>query len=270
MNAEERHFVRTVRAHYRKHGRHALPWRLTTHPYPILVSEVMLQQTQVDRVIPKYTSFLKRFPTMQALAQAPLGDVLREWQGLGYNRRAKMLHQCAHMVVSAHKGRLPRTSAELNALPGIGAYTAGAVSAFAYGKPEVFIETNIRSVFIHHFFSDGTDVSDADIRLFVERTLDRSDPRAWYYALMDYGAHIKRVYGNPNSRSKHYTQQAAFKGSDRQIRGALVRTVGAVPMTRKKLHQTLSFESDRIDAQLEKLLAEGLITKIRQRYMLPG
>jgi A/G-specific adenine glycosylase len=269
MNTEERRFVRMVRTHYRRHGRHTLPWRLTTNPYRILVSEIMLQQTQVDRVLPKYASFLQRFPTLAGLAEAPLGAVLREWQGLGYNRRAKMLHQCAQLVVKKHKGRLPRTYEELTALPGIGSYTAGAISAFAYQLPEVFVETNIRSVFIHHFFNDDTDISDADIRLMVERTLDRSDPRAWYYALMDYGVYIKKTYGNPNSKSKHYTPQTTFKGSDRQIRGALVRTVGLQSMTRKKLHQTLSFDIDRIDAQLERLIAENLITKRGQRYTLP-
>lgn len=269
MNTEERRFVRSVRAYYRHHGRHTLPWRLTRNPYRILVSEIMLQQTQVDRVLPKYTSFLKRFPTIRTLACASLGDVLREWQGLGYNRRARMLHQCARIVVHEYKGRMPRTYTELHALPGIGAYTASAVLTFAYQMPEIFVETNIRSVFIHHFFSDDTDVLDADIHLLVERTLDRCNARAWYYALMDYGVHIKKTYGNPNSRSKHYTQQSTFKGSDRQIRGALIRTLGKSSMTGKRIHKVLSFEIDRIDAQLEKLLAEGLIAKRGLRYTLP-
>lgn len=249
-----------------------MPWRKTRDPYRILVSEIMLQQTQVDRVLPKYQKFLERFPTIHSLAEAPLGDVLRVWQGLGYNRRARMLHECAKRIVTDHRGRFPKTHAELVALPGIGHYTAGAILAFAYGIPVAVVETNIRSVFIHHFFSDDTDVTDKEVMRLVERTMDPGRIRDWYYALMDYGVHIKKAHGNPNSRSKHYARQSAFKGSDRQIRGAILRSLAEKDAMRKDLHTQLPFEMDRIDAQLEKLEREGMIQKKKRNtkvYTLP-
>ena len=152
MNKKEREFVARVWEYYKAHGRHDLPWRKTTDPYKILVSELMLQQTQVDRVLLKYKAFLKLFPTARRLAAAPLGDVLRAWQGLGYNRRAKFLHQAAQYVTNELKGRWPKDEAGLLALPGVGPYTARAVLAFAYNEPVVLIETNVRQVFLHHLF----------------------------------------------------------------------------------------------------------------------
>ena len=145
-------FKDTVWKYYREHGRSDLPWRKTTDPYRILVSEVMLQQTQVERVIPYYTRFLKKFPTVRALAKAPLSQVLIAWQGLGYNRRAKMLHEAAKEVVRGHGGLFPRTALELEKLPGVGPYTAHAVAAFAYNEDGICIETNIRTAVTHHFF----------------------------------------------------------------------------------------------------------------------
>lgn len=268
MNATERTFVKTVRAYHARHGRHSLPWRKTRNPYRILVSEVMLQQTQVERVLPKYRAFLEQFPDVGALAAAPLGAVLRAWQGLGYNRRAKMLHACAQTVVREHHGKFPKEHAALMRLPGIGTYTAAAVCAFAYNIPVPLIETNVRSVYIHHFFNDDTDVADSEILKRVERTLDREHPREWYWALMDYGVSIKKTYGNPNSRSKHYARQSAFKGSDRQIRGAIMRTLSERSAARAVLH-TLPFDYQRVDAQLERLVGEGMVVKKGQRYQLP-
>lgn len=269
MNAQERAFTNTVKDFYKRHGRRSLPWRLTSNPYHILVSEVMLQQTQVERVIPKYEAFLKRFPTVQKLARASLGDVLREWQGLGYNRRAKMLYECARTVVRERKGVFPDTYSELVALPGIGPYTAGAVLAFAFKKGIPLIETNVRTVYLHHFFKDATDVSDAEILTYIERTLDTKHPDMWYAALMDYGSHLKRTIGNQNSRAKNYTKQSAFKGSDREIRGAILTHLAEQSTSRTLLHKVLPFEDVRIDAQLEKLLKEGLIEKRRSTYTLP-
>ena len=153
MSVPDIHFRKIVLCHYKKHGRHHLPWRKTKNPYRILVSEIMLQQTPVDRVLPKYQEFLKQFPSIKKLAAASLGDVLRAWQGLGYNRRAKYLHQCAAVIIYDNGGIWPRTVNELQALPGIGPYTAGAVMAFAYNQPIPIIETNIRTVYLHHFFS---------------------------------------------------------------------------------------------------------------------
>ncbi len=269
MNKKEQTFVKTVWDYYKRHGRASLPWRKTKNPYRILVSEIMLQQTQVDRVIPKYQSFLKKFPTVQSLADASLGDVLREWQGLGYNRRARMLHECAKIVVKEHKGKFPKTHEELVKLPGIGHYTAGAVMAFAYGESVPVIETNIRSVYIHHFCNDETDVEDKEILKRVEKTLDKENVREWYYALMDYGLYIKKEFGNPNSKSKHYAKQSKFEGSDRQIRGAILRALSAGEESRKMLHKKLNFDYQRIDEQLEKLEREEMIVKGARAYKLP-
>ncbi len=269
MTKKEQKFVEIVWEYYRRHGRHRLPWRRTKNPYRILVSEIMLQQTQVERVIPKYALFLKQFPTITALARAPLGEVLRAWQGLGYNRRAKMLHLCAQNIVNEYGGRFPKTHSALIALPGIGHYTAGAVIAFAYNEGISIIETNIRTAIIHRFFHDDTDVPDTDIQKYVARTLDTENPREWYYALMDYGAHLKKTIGNQNSRSKHYTKQSTFKNSDRQIRGAIVRYLSLNTATRKKLHAVLPFEIDRIDAQIERLREEGMVVRNGHQYRLP-
>ena len=219
-NAED--FRASVLGHYREHGRD-LPWRRTRDPYEILVSEVMLQQTQVSRVLPKYDLFLARFPALSTLAAAPLSAVLTAWQGLGYNRRALALHRAAQTVMDEHRGRLPRSVSELRRLPGIGPATAAAVCVFAYGHPLVFIETNIRSAFLHHFFRECSTVPDTDILPLIEATLDRDNPRDWYYALMDYGAWVKKTQPNPSRRSKHHTTQTPFRGSRRQLRAQVLR-----------------------------------------------
>jgi A/G-specific adenine glycosylase len=268
MNKKEKELVRTVKEYYRRHGRRSLPWRRTRDPYHILVSEVMLQQTQVERVIPKYKLFLRTFPAVHTLAQSSLSSVLRVWQGLGYNRRAKMLHECAKRITKKYNGQFPRTHEELMELPGIGHYTAGALMAFAFNKPIPVIETNIRSVYLHHFFKGKTDITDAEITRLVERTLDTKNPREWYYALMDYGAHIKKEFGNPNSRSKHYARQSAFKGSDREIRGAIIRLLAKKSYTRAQFQKELLFSDIRIDATLMKLIREALIMFKHGRYHL--
>jgi A/G-specific adenine glycosylase len=269
MNKKEREFIKTVKEHYARKGRHTFPWRKTHDPYRIMVSEIMLQQTQADRVVKKYEAFLEKFPTVEALARAPLGSVLREWQGLGYNRRAKMLHDCAKTIVSNFRSRPPKTMEELRSLPGIGPYTAGAIMAFAFNTPVPIIETNIRSVYLHHFYNDDTDVRDKELFILIERTLDMENPGEWYAALMDYGSYIKKTIGNPNSRSKHYTKQTSFKGSDREIRGAILRLLSRSSATRSRLLKELPFEDIRIDAQIKKLEKEALIRKERAHFSLP-
>jgi A/G-specific adenine glycosylase len=269
MNKKEKEFIQTVKEFYTRHKRRKLPWRKTRNPYHILVSEIMLQQTQVERVIPKYEAFLRAFPTLEVLANAPLGEVLRLWQGLGYNRRAKMLHECAKVIMHDRKGQTPTIYEELITLPGVGHYTAGAVMAFAYNKAIPIIETNIRSVYLYTFFEYDFEVADSEIMELIERTCDRKNPRTWYYALMDYGAFIKKVYGNPNRRSKHHTKQSTFKGSDREIRGALIRLLTEKMHTHTAFLATLKqFPDLRIDAQLHKLVKEGFVTKRGRMYTL--
>src|SRR5215471_3425360 len=176
MDKTYEQFCKLVFEYYQNHGRHDLPWRLpdsngSFHPYKILVSEIMLQQTQVPRVLPKFKDFIGQFPTIQSLAQAPLKDVLVAWQGLGYNRRAKFLWQAAQAIIQDSEGTVPSTESDLVKLPGIGKNTAGAISAYAFNQPAIFIETNIRTVFIHHFFKDQVDVPDKALLGLVGATL---------------------------------------------------------------------------------------------------
>lgn len=261
-------FRTLVLKHYREHGRHDLPWRKTHDPYRILVSEIMLQQTQVDRVIPYYTVFLKRYPTARALAAAPLGDVLTLWQGLGYNRRAKMLHQAAQAVVREHKGQVPIDVGALERLPGIGPYTARAVAAFAGNQDVVFVETNIRTAAIHHFFPHGS-VEDTQLTPILERALPKGNAREWYSALMDYGSYLKRQGIRLNSRTKGYVKQSTFKGSNREVRGALIRRLTQGPAPQKIL--LALFDTERhpqVLEQIERLCTEHFIQKVGARYVL--
>lgn len=271
MNKKQEEFVKNVWEHYHNFGRHNLLWRRTKNPYKILISEIMCQQTQVERVFPKYTLFLEQFPTVDDLASAKLRDVIIVWQGLGYNRRAKMLHECAQELVRTYDGTFPKSYESLKALPGIGPYTAGAILAFAFNTPVPVIETNIRTVYLHHFYKGKTKVTDTELFCHIEATLSRDNPREWYWALMDYGTYLKKKFGNPNNRSKHYTKQSTFKGSDRHIRGAIVKILAQEKrkITRTYLHTELTlFKPVRIDAQLKKLVKEKLLTQTGKTYML--
>ncbi len=262
--AHEQRFIQTVTAHYTQQGRHDLPWRQTRDPYRIAVSEIMLQQTQVSRVVQKYEQFLTAFPTVDALANAPLIDVLRIWSGLGYNRRAKFLHQMAQEIVSL--GTFPDTYEDLRKLPGIGPYTAGAIYAFAYNQPIPVIETNIRTVYLHHFFPNKAEVSDGALLPIIERTLDNDNPRTWYWALMDYGSYLKQSGNTVHRASKHYTKQSVFKGSKRQLRGALLRALLHKSMTAPALQKVLQIKRELLSVVLQDMVQEGLISKTKSTY----
>jgi A/G-specific adenine glycosylase len=215
-------FRQMVLSHYEQYGRD-MAWRNTTDPYQILVSEIMLQQTQVERVTIKFPEFIRAFPDFAALAAAPLANVLTVWQGLGYNRRAIALQKCAIRVMNEYEGILPADVDILATFPGIGRATASSIAAFAFNIPVVFIETNVRRVFIHFFFTDTDTVSDAEILPLVKKALYRENPRVWYWALMDLGSALKKTIPNPNRRSVHYTKQSPFEGSDRKIRGSILK-----------------------------------------------
>jgi len=261
-------FRQVILDYYRSHGRR-LPWRETFDPYHILVSEIMLQQTQVDRVREKYREFLGLFPGFGALARAELSQVLSVWQGLGYSRRAKSLWLCAQAVVERHEGGLPRDIRALEALPGIGPYTARAVAAFAFGEPTPFIETNIRSVFIHHFFADQEVVKDSEILPLIERTLDREQPRDWYYALMDFGAMLKKTRGNPSRKSAHHVRQSPFEGSNRQQRSLILKSILAVPgLSEAQLIDHLAGEAAAVSRNLQQLEREGFIRQECGRFSI--
>lgn len=232
-----------------------MPWRDEPTFYHVLVSEIMLQQTQVSRVRIKYASFMDSFPTVAALANAPLADVLREWQGLGYNRRAKYLLQAAQQVTLFGE---PTTTEGLAELPGIGRNTAAAMMNYVYRTPTPFVETNIRTVYFHHFFSTDQSVSDADILSQVEETMDADHPREWFWALMDYGADLKSKGLGRLDMSRHYRKQPPLKGSVREMRGCIIRELSRGPSELKELYH-LSKDTSRYSIAIQGLAKEGLI-----------
>ncbi len=223
-----------------------LPWRRTRDPYRIWLSEVMLQQTQVVRVEGRWPEWLERFPDVRSLAAAPTAEVLAAWQGMGYNRRALALKAAAEAIVRDYDGEFPRGTRELVDLPGIGPATAQGIRAFAFDLPGVYLETNVRTVFLHHLFPEVPGVPDRELRPLVEAACPalpadgadaegsgaeafavpqdvRDTPRSWYYALLDYGAYLKKTVPNPSRRSSSYTRQSRFEGSRRQKRAHVVR-----------------------------------------------
>ncbi|WP_255331536.1 A/G-specific adenine glycosylase [Methanocalculus taiwanensis] len=247
-------FSDMVLSYYQQYGRD-LPWRRTTDPYSILVSEVMLQQTQVERVAPKFIFFIEQFPTINSLASAPLSEVLSAWSGLGYNRRAINLQKAAIILRDEYGGSVPDNPDILARLPGIGKATAAAICAYAFNMPVVYIETNIRRICIHYFFQDQNDIPDTEILPIIHAALSPDNPREWYSALMDYGTYLKKRLPNPNRRSTHYTRQAPFDGSDRKIRGQALRLL----LDRKKINKSsfisaLNASNEREDGRIEKVL----------------
>jgi A/G-specific adenine glycosylase len=222
----------------------------------------MLQQTQTERVVPKYLEFLKRFPTWEALAKAPTSDVVKMWMGLGYYRRALNLHRAAQSVVNDFNGKPPSNAEGLRALPGVGPYTAAAVATFAYGEAVSMIETNIRTVYLYAFFPHKEEVSDKEVLECVEETMYRNDPRAWFYALMDLGVVLKKHTKGIHHRSKHHVKQSRFQGSQRQVRAAVLKLVSHGEEVRVvDVKKKLPFEAERVAKAIEALCAEGFISK---------
>ncbi len=282
--------LRDLKSFYKTQRREHLPWRQTTDLYKILVSEVMLQQTQVERVIPFYERFIKRFPDAKTLAKAPLSEVLKYWSGLGYNRRGKYLQGAAKLLQEA--AELPKkgvglpfispflgSSAELTTeflenLPGIGPYTARAIATFAYNRPEIFIETNVRTVFIHYCFVKRRKldslVSDVEILPLVEKALkaSRMKPRDFYAALMDYGSYLKKQGIRLNIKSKHYNKQPKFEGSYRQLRGAVLRALLQETKDIEELVDITGRKQSDIARVLANLSSEGMITLKNKRISI--
>jgi A/G-specific adenine glycosylase len=261
MTSQIAAFREAVLGYYETSGRNTLPWRLNTAPWPVLVSEFMLQQTQIERVIPYWKRWVKLWPEPADLAAAPLASALREWNGLGYNRRGRFLWECARRITGEYGGIVPDTPEKLITLPGIGAYTAGAVACFAYDYPAVFIETNIRAALIHFFFASRERVHDSELAGILEESLCGEDnPRVWYWALMDYGAALKKAAPNPNRRSAHYTRQSRFEGSSRQRRGAILRSLVAEgPASVKSLAERTGIEPGQLYGTLAALEKDFMI-----------
>ena len=257
-------FQKLISQYYRLYGR-SFQWRETYDPYNILVSEIMLQQTQTSRVEKKYPEFISVYPDFEALARAPVSDIIKIWKGLGYNRRALSLREIAHTVIADYNGVLPYCPEELIKLPGIGRYTAAAVATFAFNRPEVFIDTNIRTVFIYFFYHEKENVYDRTIFQLIEMTLDRENPRQWYYALFDYGAMLK-IRNNFNTRSVHYRKQNPFKGSNREVRGNILSLLlGNSTLTYSDIERSLALSPMIIRENLDRLQKEGFITVIKDR-----
>jgi A/G-specific adenine glycosylase len=269
-------FRKVIYDFYAHHARNWMLWRKTKNPFHILVSEVMLQQTQVERVIDKYKEFLSIFPDFSKLAKAPLHKVLTVWQGLGYNRRALALHTGAKQIVKEYRGILPSSAEELEKLPGIGRATASAIVAtasaivtYAFNKPEVFIETNIRRVFIHFFFQNEDKIRDNQILPLAEKTLDRENTRKWYFALTDYGAMLGKHPQNPNRKSAHYQRQSPFEGSHRQLRGKVLREIMASRgISETILERQLKIKRKKLKEILYQLQNEGFIQKKGKQFSI--
>lgn len=244
-----------------------LPWRHRSadpaeRAWFVLLSEVMLQQTQVSRVIPKYIEWTARFPDPSSLAEAPLPEVLERWSGLGYNRRALALHRAAAAIAEFHSGAVPGTEEALRALPGVGSYTSRAVLAFAFRLPTAFLETNIRAVLAKHFFPGRERLADRELEPVAAAVVDAADPARWYDALMDYGAELKRSGENHSRRSAAYRPQAPFADSRRRVRGAVLRAVlenGRI--SADALWASLPFSRERVDEAALMLEAEGFMVR---------
>lgn len=260
-------FIATVWDYYAQHKRD-LPWRKDITPYNIVISEVMLQQTQVSRIITKYEPFITELPNFQTLADASLPVLLELWQGIGYNRRAIYLQRLAQRVVEEYNGQLPDNPIILDTFPGIGEATAASICVYAFNKPIPFIETNVRRIYIHHFFHDRTDIDDREIMPFVQKTLDTENPREWYYALMDYGTMLGRTIDNPNKRSKHYSIQSQFEGSDRQIRGMVLKKLLNQSVDKQELYTVLAKDESRVDKVITQLEKEGFIIEEGGMYRI--
>ena len=237
-----------------------MPWRDDTRPYYVLVSELMLQQTQVVRVIPKFNTFITTFPNEGSLAGASLAEVLKLWQGLGYNRRAKYLHDAARMIVNDLGGAWPRAERELIKLPGVGPNTAGALMTYAYNQQSPFIETNVRTVYFHHFFEGQEGVRDSEIRSLLEATIDIEHPREFYWALMDYGSWLKSNGVKNNSKAYGYKKQTPLEGSVRQTRGAIIAALTQGDLRREELERRVLLD-ERYQKAIEGLIRDGLVVQ---------
>ncbi|MBN2078784.1 MAG: A/G-specific adenine glycosylase [Spirochaetes bacterium] len=260
---------RSIIYRYYRRNRRDFPWRRTADHYHILVSEIMLQQTQVGRVTEKFPEFIRAFPTIEILARAPLAGVLAAWQGLGYNRRAANLHRLAAAVMTEHGGIIPEDPEVLARLPGIGRATAASIAAFAFNRPVAFIETNIRAVFLHFFFHGREGVGDREILPLVEAVMDRSSPREWYSALMDYGTMLKRRHPNPSRASDRHRKQAPFHGSRRQLRGEIVRILLRDPgMTVEGLAKETTRPETEVRDAARGLVDEGLVKRKGRRLFV--
>ena len=257
-NSEVREFRKKIRTFYRKNKRE-LPFRNTSDPYKITVSELMLQQTQVDRVIPYYQRWINRFPDWLSLHNSSQQDILATWSGLGYNRRALFLKKITDAVVTIYDGNFPQEIEESIKLPGIGKYTANAIAVFAFNKRVAAVDTNIRKVLLSSF-QLSPDTTDKEVQKLAELVLPKTKLRSWHYALMDYAKSLPKSTHNKYA-SKY--KQSQFEGTIRQIRGFILKELTAgTTLTRKTISRSLNRDSADVSKAVSELVQEGFITAI--------
>lgn len=267
---------------YDRHGRHHLPWRKTTDPYKILISELMLQQTQVPRVQPKYEAFITAFPTLQALANADRASVLRLWQGLGYNSRAVRLHALAKVIIAERSGRLPTSSEELLTLPGIGPYTAGALVIFSQRKPAASVDVNIERVLKRVYFTPSQLPTKKDIAALQLKLIQHAEPHHLHAALMDLGSAICtarspkcgecplykrcRTRGVRPDEIRTVPKQSRFMDSTRWWRGQILKVLLQGPAAEQHIIYRIKQQPDADDEErcakaIASMTREGIIRK---------
>jgi len=263
-------FRSIIKNHYKTRGR-KYPFRDSSHyndPYKVIVSEIMLQQTQADRVVEKYLAFIKQFPDFKSLANASTENVLKAWIGLGYNRRALALKEIAETVITRYQGKLPASIEKLEEFPSIGSNTAASIATFAFNMAVPFIETNVRAVYLLFFFHGKENVKDTEILDIVKKTLDRENPREWYYALMDYGVLLKKTGRDPTKKSTDRPKQKPFKGSTRQFRGNILKALIQGPKMIDDLASELCIDKNVVENVAARLVAEGFLVKEGSKYKI--
>lgn len=265
-----------------------LPWRTSRDPWLVLVSEVMSQQTQIERVVPKWLDFVDRFPTPVALAGAPVGDVISLWVGLGYNRRARMLHECASMIVERHGGTVPESLDDLVGLPGIGPYTARAVLAFAFERDVAVVDTNVGRILAR---LTGQVLTGRSAQELADQMVPDGQGWEWNRAVLDFGASVctkatpacgscplhehccwRAVGDDPAVGSAGVsTPQSKFAGSDRQGRGRLVRALTKGPLLVDDVADVLGWpdDADRVERVLAGLAKDGMAIRDGPLLRLP-
>ena len=281
MTSEEKkkNFNRTLFVWHKKNYRD-MPWRQTHDSYKILISEVMLQQTQVNRVRTKYNEFLEQFPNVKVLAKAPLGSVLRVWSGLGYNRRAKFLYECAKTIMAKHGGKFPNTYEELVLLPCIGRSTAGALLAFSFRQDTPMIDTNIRRILARVFFKKKLP-SDKALYDFAVTLIPRGKGRIWNYAMLDLGATLctardhssdcpfMKLHGKVGDFI-YKKPQKKFAGSRRFYRGQILKLLASKhELEYASIQKSLKLSKHDVVSIITDLLKEGLVKRSKGKVTLP-
>lgn len=250
-----------------------LPWRHTSDPYSVLVSEIMLQQTQVSRVVDKYTQFLHVFPDIHTLADASKAEVIRLWKGLGYNRRALYLKRAAEVLWTSYEGQFPQSEDVLRTLPGIGKYTARAVLVFSFRRDVAMVDTNIRNI-ITDFFYDGIRQKESVIEQKASELVPPGKSWEWHQALMDYGALELSKRRKISARIiRKTTMPIPFRGTQRFLRGRILDLIREEPMSQKRLitliTKTYGKNTDKIHTAISDMVREGLLTRREGKVSLP-